>query len=461
MDFNDWYDISLELSSLSKLKEGFPIIFFSEKGKYKYDKSKEREKVCVITAIGNSNTGKTYILSKISEIKLPFGHSISTRGISIKYPESILKQDTNQRYVIVDTEGSDNAITISEEDRQYINQLTRIKKLDKIINYFNDKKMTNDFIQHFALDSADIVIVVVGELTFQEQKFLNRIKKYCNGKKNLYVIHNLMFFERIEEVKNYMKNVIESSLIFHFEKRDKDYYVETIKNEKRFNRYIIHLIMGKEGSEAGKYYNQSTIQFIRKNISAIIHLQRFDVITRFSKYLCLYANEYFDLPQLYEKQSNFHLISRKNIEITDYVYKVNVPYDLKLKINDIDYIFENISNIPSLPYSYYKKDNKFIIQIEYFGKLEELKIKIKRLNRQYKFIIIGKTKENNINLNSDIYIGEFIICFNVGIDFMIIRSKEFQYVNDEIRGILNIIYEIMDFNLGSDEAEELGDVDDW
>ena len=419
MNFDNYYDIILDLKSLSNLKEGFPII-------YSKQLIEEYKDVCLITAIGNSNKGKTYILSKLTKVK------------------------------------------------------NRNEKIKRIINNINDRNMTEDFIQHFALDSAHIVIVVVGELTFHEQNFLNKIKGYYRKKnKNLYVIHNLMFFERIEEVEYYMKNIIEKSLFFNIRKMkilniNKDnefmndcYYVEEMYKEN----YIIHLIMGKEGSEAGNYYNQSTIQFIRQNIiSALLKLKKFYVVQSFSKYLCLYANEYFDLPLFMleekEKMGDFPLIEKENIEIDDNnIYKVNVPYDLKLKKNDIDNIFEDISksNIPSLPYSYYKKGDKFIIQIEYCGKLEEFKIKKNILNGQYKFEIVGRTQKNPIKcLYSNINRGEFIICFSVGLYFMTIKSNEYQYENDEKNGIFNIIYEICRENKeDSDSGEDLGGDDDW
>ena len=87
MNFDDYYNIILDLKSLSKLKEGFPIIY-SKTLKDKYDELKEKEGV-MITAIGNSNKGKTYILSKIFEAELPFSHS--TKGISIKYVKNSIE----------------------------------------------------------------------------------------------------------------------------------------------------------------------------------------------------------------------------------------------------------------------------------------------------------------------------------------------------------------------------------
>ena len=465
MNIDDYYDIILDLKSISKLKEGFPIIY-SEAGKEKYNELKEKGGV-MITAIGNSNKGKTYVLSKIFETKLPFGHS--TKGISIKYINNTFEKDSTKKYIILDTEGSEKSIKISNEDKNEINKLNKNEKFKKIQNNISDRKMTESFIQHFALASG-IVIVVVGELTFHEQIFLNRIRTYCRDK-YLFVIHNLMYFEIREQVEEYINDVIKSSLLFNLEKRnmitlnkDKEfmndcYYVEEIKNNYNDKtRHVIHLIMGREGSEAGDYYNQSTIQFIREYCNAIEQQRKFDVINRFTKYLLLNESEYFDLSIVEEK--DFPLIRKENIEIDDNnIFKFNVPFDLKLKIIDNDNIFENIykSNIPSLPYSYYKKDNKFIIQIEYCGKLEEFKIKKNILNRQYRFTIIGKTEKNPKNLNSKINRGKFITSFSVGPDFMKIKSDEYKSENDEKYGILKIIYEISEPNLDN-EDEDLGDL---
>ena len=129
MNFDNYYDIILDLKSLSNLQEGFPIIY-SEKGKEKYD-AWNNKKVCMISAIGNSNKGKTYILSKIFETELPFGHT--TKGISIKYPDNIFIKHPFDRHIILDTEGSGKSIKISDEDKNEINKLNGIKKKKELL----------------------------------------------------------------------------------------------------------------------------------------------------------------------------------------------------------------------------------------------------------------------------------------------------------------------------------------
>ncbi len=335
------YDVVLELNSLSKLKDGFPIIYNTEKGKQKVDELKKKDGIA-ITAIGNSNQGKSFILSRISEIVIPSSHSVNTKGLSIIFPDNLSKNDSNKRYIILDTEGYKNAITISEEDREVIYGLKELEKIEKIEETSRDKQMTENFLQGFALDSAQVVIAVVGQLTFQDQKFLNRIKDVCKNK-NLFIVHNLMFLEKIEDVKNHIKDVILSSLFFNLvnhdmivfsksgktekknendeneqkKKEEKDtenriIYVESNNSGKK-ETHIIHLILAKEGTQAGDYYNKSTISYLRENVMAIPKQQKFDVFEKFKKYLYNCSSEYFDFSSLNtnESEKEVQMIEKK------------------------------------------------------------------------------------------------------------------------------------------------------
>jgi len=480
----EFYDVVLELKSLSKLTDGFPIIY-TEKGKEKIDKVKN-EDGCVITAIGNSNQGKSFILSRISEMDIPSGHSISTRGLSIVFPDNLKQKGSNQRFIILDTEGSQNAITISDEDRKKIYELNEMEKIEKIEATSRDKQMTENFLQSFALNSSHIVIAVVGQLTFQDQKFLNRIKDVCKNK-NLFIIHNLMFLEKRQEVEEHMKDVIESSLFFNLEKQKMIHFGSGNKNEEekkenddtvkyiyvessesssphKKKSHIIHLILAKEGSEAGNFFNEPTIKYLRDSVISITQQQKFDIIKKFSKYLCLYAGEYFDIPRLDDKQvDSGQLISKENIEIIDNQFKVNVTFPLKLKKCYTDEIgltsYKGLMTTP--PFGYFKQGDSFTIQIEYCGELKNYKVKKNILNGQYKFTIIGETKKTeNKPIISNIEEGNFILSFSVGLDFITISSNEYKEINDEKNGVLNIVYNLSTMNVDENE-QELGDDDNW
>ena len=92
------------------------------------------------------------------------------------------------------------------------------------------------------------------------------------------------------------------------------------------------------------------------------------MIEEFKKFLCLHAIEYFDVPNISENQlEKGQIINSRNIEYDGEIFKLNIDFDLKLKkcfIDDIGLISYN-GLIRTPPFSYYKTNDKFIIQIEY------------------------------------------------------------------------------------------------
>ena len=414
-----------------------------------------------------SSKGKTDLLS------------IAEQSTTLSVPDN-LTIETNNKFIILDTVGSQNEIKIDYEKRKEIKTLKKEEKIEKIKEITRDKLMTENFLQDFAVCSSHIVIAVVGQLTFQEQKFLNRIKEFSK-RKNLFIIHNLMFLEKKDQVETYIKDTIEASLFFKLEKQsminlgnkknEKDdelryIYVEEIgDDEKKIKNHIFHLIMAREGTEAGNYYNQITINFLRDNIIAIPKQSKFDVIEKFKKFLCLNASQYsqyFDVPNISDNQlERGQIINSKNIECDGNTFKLHVDFDLKLKkcfIDDIGLIsYKELMRTP--PFSYYKTNDKFIIQIEYCGKLEHYTVKKYISNGHYKFNITGKIKQSKYYsqiLFSNIDDGDFILSFDVPLEYMVIKSNEYKEENDERNGILNIIYELG--YQGSNENEEnLGD----
>jgi hypothetical protein len=79
----------------------------TEIGKRNYEIMKEKE-VLTVDVVGNRNRGKTFILSKLSGVNLPFGSSFKTEGISIKYPE--MSDNKEAKYILMDSVGSDDAL---------------------------------------------------------------------------------------------------------------------------------------------------------------------------------------------------------------------------------------------------------------------------------------------------------------------------------------------------------------
>ena len=221
----------------------------NENGK-KISELKEEENKLVVGVMGNRNKGKSFMLQAISGEELQTGTTISTIGLSIKYSED--------KFVLLDCAGSESPLL-----GDYANML----------EISRDKLFTEAFLQSYILRKSNVLLLVIGYLTFSEQKLINKIikdleKLNYNNKinKNLIIIHNLQTYETENQIKKYIEETLLKSASFKLE-RDKSNFDN--KNDKREyffdkdNKNIKHFIYAKENSEAGNIYNKKTIDLIK------------------------------------------------------------------------------------------------------------------------------------------------------------------------------------------------------
>ena len=296
IDPTKFYDTIIDFDSLkiSCEEKGFKILF-SENGNKNYEKRKKQNST-IVGVIGNANKGKSYILSKISNEELPRGYSVSTKGISVKYPKIEIRP-----FIILDSAGSETPL-IKNSDNEYINESNNVN-FELINELARDKIATQNFIQDFIYFYSNILIIIVGQLTNDEQKLINRIKSNNRNKKTIFIIHNLMFIETIKNVETIIENIIKKSITFNKlskrniisendDRKNNYYYLEAIDDKST----IVHLIMAREGTEAGNYYNQSTIDFLKKQIIIETFTKNFDIIESFKKFLSMCSGTYMEKP---------------------------------------------------------------------------------------------------------------------------------------------------------------------
>ena len=199
IDELDIYNIVIDINGMKSLwEEGWPELS-KEKGKEIYEAQKDKRSV-VVSVIGNANKGKSFFLTKISDIKLPSGFSVTTRGLSVKYPEI-----NNKNIILLDTAGFEtplveNSVYKLSKDKFKLDENTYYEE-SKILA--RDRQMTEYFLQKFVLTQANIVVCLVGQLTYNEQKFLSKITEEC-GEKQLFIIHNLQNLEKKHDVEKYI-----------------------------------------------------------------------------------------------------------------------------------------------------------------------------------------------------------------------------------------------------------------
>lgn len=246
----EFYDIIVDINSMQDIKREGWKIKMNENGR-KLSEDKSQNKRLIIGVLGNRNKGKSFILQALSGEKMQTGTTINTIGLSIKYSEN--------KYVLLDCAGSESPI---------LGEITDLQNVSR------DKLFTESFLQSYIIKNSNTLLLVVGILTFSEQKLINKISKelkslnYKGKNKNLIIIHNLQTFERKSQVENYIKNTLKISASFKLETEQSNFD----NNDEFFfdgnNDLIKHFIYARENSEAGNFYNKSTINKI-KNLYTI------------------------------------------------------------------------------------------------------------------------------------------------------------------------------------------------
>ena len=382
-NFIDFYDVIVDIKSVKDISEGWEIKM-NENAKKKYEEFK-KEDVIKIGVIGNANKGKSFLLSKISKIPLPSGTSIRTEGLSIKYP--VLDHFKDRKIVLLDSAGIETPVLKNKQELQNkALKRTNTKseedenKENKEKDYFKEKSreklITELFLQNYIINNSDILIIVVGILTYSEQKLLNRIRtefiKARNNKnkvqKPLFIIHNLMTYTTIEQVQEYIEDFLLKSATFDLaighkistkeEQKTGEYYYETIKSQK-----IFHLIFAQEGSVAGNHFNNLTLEFLENSYQNVTNLTNFDVIETIKDSFVEISKDILEKSENPITKECFEDSSNTLIKLSS---KTNGVTLKKCLIDELG--FSNLKGNGFEPtYNCYKKDNKIIIRVEVSG----------------------------------------------------------------------------------------------
>ena len=220
--------------------------------------------------------------------------------------------------------------------------------------------------QNYIIHNSDILIVVVGLLTYSEQKILNRIKtelKRSKLNKALYIIHNLITYTKKSQVENYINERLLKSATFELERQ----IIINMKNknesengvlyyEKKCSPQIFHLIYANEGSEAGQYYNEYTLNFLKTSFEKITDLTEFDIIKTVKERFKVVSK---DIIENLQEEIEFDN-SNKRIKLIK-------PKKIALKECYIDELgFSNLKENGFQPnYNYYRNsNNQIIIKVE-------------------------------------------------------------------------------------------------
>ena len=445
MSNDDDYDIIIDIDSIKYLNsKGWKITY--PRGNEKKMKAliKMADK-SVVAILGHSNRGKTFILEKLSGIKLKEGYQVQTKGISIKIPDE-------QNVILLDTQGTNAPLLLAEGEEDKRNDPNFAKELDNI-NLC--QIITNYIIQTFIIKESHTLICVVGMLTASEIIFLNKVKKNCGNTKKLFVIHNLTKLYSIKDIEEYKKEILLNNIILEFEERTipsfendnenniNTYYTELNDKKSGSESIIMHFILGNHEIEEIKKFNKSTIQFIQDNIGIKLN-KEIDLLTELTEHINNLS------PLVLIKQ--IHVTANEKLDLIKSDKEIEPKEIIADELDNVTFI----GNYYEPPYKWYRNENNLIIDISICSKIKEKSLKV-----MHKFkddlelfqikgerLICGNEKKENKKslhnfINKRMNSKKFMLNFQLNLSEkgIVSISSDFKYSIN--KGILSISFDII------------------
>ena len=437
--FEDFYDVVINIRSINSLStpEGWPIKWNINRKEIL--KNINEKKLFKIGVLGNGNMGKSFLLSRLFGEKIPSGYSIITEGLSIKH-------NYEKGYTILDSAGLQTPLLKEYEKEEEKKDKKKIKLRESSIekdfkeyeNLYKDKTQKENFIQNLILYLSDMLLIVVGKITFNEQRLINKIKKEIelgnrdeNKKKQIFIIHNLMNFQTKKQVDDHIKNTLLKSASFKLtetkdinksqeKKEDIFYFVE---NESEFQTF--HLIMAREGTEAGNYYNQYTYDFLKEKFNNFTLRIPLSIIEEVKNRFVDWST---DLLEEKIEQDNIEILKdEKNGFEKCYVFKTkegeNKTIIPKACISDELGFSIYRSNGYEPPYNYFTDDKYLILKLEIPGKVD-IDDCYANLDTNELIVIGNKTEDGeNIKLKNTRKFGKFNLHIHYGSQIKVAQEE--------------------------------------
>ena len=434
----DFYDLIVDIKSIKDIDKGWDLKM-NERGLKNYLQY-AKEEVIVIGVIGNSNKGKSFILQKLTQLNLLCGPHIRTEGLSVKYPE--LEGHENRKIVLLDSAGletpvlnnglennenkeknpkeidnkdkgkkeTSNGNIMNEEENKMDenNEKDKTNEFKEICEkYFREKSkeknMTELFLQNYIMTNSTMLILVVGILTFSEQKLITRIKAEMKDnkiKKPLFIIHNLILYDTVEKIENHIKNVLLKCITFKLKLCNNIGIGSSSRNggayyEENTDPPVYHLILANDLSPAGEHYNLFTLKFLLDYFGHFKDLKGFDLLETLKENFVSLSQNYFEnrilKNDLMDKEA---IIKSKKIGLTK---KENEKNNIQLKNIYTDELgFSNFKSTGFVPkYNYFVDKNNICVRIEVPGNITISHEEFKH-SREYTIIpIVGEKIKDN------------------------------------------------------------------
>ncbi|KAL4481345.1 hypothetical protein ABPG72_010498 [Tetrahymena utriculariae] len=404
------------------------------------------QKATIVGFQGLRNRGKTYLLNCLINESFPSGHHENTPGICLKYHSL-----NNSNVVYMDSGGLNQPVyQNSKKSQNYIEFLNKKnskqeleaeelkKKLsDELCKAYQDLKVTEQIQQDFIVENSDVLIVVVSQLTLDDQKLIHQLSdkfvdKFTQIPKKIIVVHNLTEFRHPNYIEQYMDEIMQN---FHCYKKNLNNYQLEKEFENRtvlvdeLKSHVNHVFMGHSKSQSDNIYNRFALHFIRNEIEYCQRTSHFDVTERFTKYLNLHLNDHVVIEnsnnsylETVKDSSNFVSYNSESqcITLSDN-WKIKKIKDLQMNVfgsiqkdcfysiydskdGDIRYLIVELPGNIDILEEYNQKNGQFHLVVKYQKEdddLPELVYRTTRKKEEKNFYITVCDEDQMYQFNSD------------------------------------------------------------
>jgi len=407
-DDNGEYDARVISESFYDVLTGkvWPIEFTNRKD---YEE-RSKQNTSQIAVLGYENMGKSFLLSKIMDRQLPQGKHTKTKGLCVLYPK-----DKLHPWTALDTPGTNISVKaekVKNELQGYF-QTKKIEKNEIMRMLFGDNILMEALLQEFVILHAQVILVVVSKLRRDDQRLIARIKS-LPGKRVL-IVHNLYDSTKIDNVRDIIREDIfgtfkvrEKQIQSNSNKENNIIYIEEEEDSKI--RGIEHIVIAQEKSTAGKFYNKTAIEYIRKVIDGCNHSEPFDLVDSFTKYINKNLRKYLSGSESVTPDGDNFIVAKNEADIPWSIRLKNfMQFDLKLslitEIGDVrTYSKDGLENVPftvrrerEVSYSGTFEDF-LVIEYENVGdySTEEIGFKVfEEKNESFRIMMFGKSRDNH------------------------------------------------------------------
>jgi len=286
----------------------------------------------IVGLIGLNRSGKTHLLSKLMNVYKPNDLMHHTKNLSFSYG----KNDT----VFIDSMGLDRRIKYLKET--------------STAGFMQQWKARDFFVQSYIINQAHILIFLLNEITPEDQKLMNVLLEKCKGAhQTIVMIHNFKDTYSIEHIENRIVNYLEPGFNlkvkeYQFNKKERAnllYYEQIFGN----NRKIMHLILGRDGSEAGNHYNPTTSAILSHLVYNTEFKEKFNPLSSFFDFAKWNLRHYIELLSEKDKKDDEEFPLEKNddkvftnskFRLTNFLMETfgNAIDKLKMNSQDLDYV---------------------------------------------------------------------------------------------------------------------------